>query len=109
MKKQIGLKKWVMLLVLGFVCIAQADAISEAKARRMTRRNAVEQLVQSGLAEEGDAGYLVAKGSLDAKQTATVQAENQDRRIAYEAIAKAHGQSVEAIGKKAAKIQQSRR
>jgi uncharacterized protein YdbL (DUF1318 family) len=99
----------LLAVVLGCVCWAQADAKEEAKERRKARRAEVEQLVQSGQAEEGADGYLVAKAGLEAAKAALVKAENADRRTGYEAIAKANNKSAEEIGKKAAEIHRARK
>lgn len=94
--------------VIGFACLAQADDMSAARERRKARRAQVEQLVQAGSVEEGGDGYLAAKGELDAAKAALVQAENADRKIGYEAIAKANGKPVSEVVKQAAAINKSR-
>ena len=95
-------------VAVGFVMIAQADAKDDAKERRKARREQVEQLVQAGQAEEGGNGYLVAKDGLDAAKAELVKAENADRKIGYEAIAKANNKTSEEVGKKAAEINRTR-
>ena len=82
--------------------------MSDAKERRKARKADVEQLVRSGDASEGGDGYLVAKAGLDGAKDAVVKAENADRRIGYEAIAKANGKTTEAVGKQAGAINQAR-
>jgi uncharacterized protein len=98
----------VVVLLLGVACVAQADDMSSARERRKARRVQIEQLVQSANAEEGDNGYLVAKGDLDAAKAALMNAENADRKIGYEAIAKANGKTVEEVGRQAAAINKAR-
>jgi len=87
--------------------VSFADAVSDAKERRKTRQESVGQLLKNGAAEEGDDGYLVAKKS-EKDAESVVKAENADRKVGYEAIAKSNGASVEAIGKKAAEINKKR-
>ncbi len=94
--------------IVGFACLAQADDMSDAKARRKERKAQIVELVQAGSAQEGDDGYLVAKPGLDAAKSALVKAENADRRIGYEAIAKENGKTVAEIGKQAAAIHKAR-
>ena len=94
--------------VIGFVCLAQADAKDDARERRKARHAEIVQLVQSGLAAEGNDGYLVAKAGLAAAKAEQVKTENTDRKIGYEAIAKRNGKTVEEIGKKAAEINKAR-
>ena len=104
--------KWFMSVmiaaVVGFACLAQADDMSDAKARRKERKAQIVELVQTGSAQEGADGYLVAKPGLEAAKAALVKAENADRKIGYEAIAKANGKTVEEIGKQAAAIHKAR-
>ena len=90
-----------LALVIGVASVSFADALAEAKDRRKARQEQVVQLLKNGSAEEGADGYLVAKKK-DAE--AVVKAENADRKIGYEAIAKSNNTSVEAIGKKAGEV-----
>jgi len=87
---------------MGLVCFAQADSMDDAKDRRKARREQVEQLVKAGEATEGADGYLAAKAGLDTEKAALVKAENADRKIGYEAIAKANNKTPEEVGKMAA-------
>jgi uncharacterized protein YdbL (DUF1318 family) len=98
----------VMAAVVGVACFAQADNIDDAKARRKARKEQVEQLVKAGDAAEGADGYLAAKAGLEAAKAALVGAENTDRKIGYEAIAKANGKTAEEIGRKAGEINRGR-
>jgi uncharacterized protein YdbL (DUF1318 family) len=91
-------------MAIGCVCLAQADTVEDAKTRRKERRAQVEQLVKSQKAEEGADGYLVAKAGNDVEGAKLIQAENADRKIGYEAIAKANGKTVEEVGRQAAAI-----
>ena len=104
--------KTMVCLAFAFViviaCLAQADDMSDARDRRKARRAQVEQLVQAGSVQEGSDGYLVAKGELDAAKAALVKAENADRKIGYEAIAKANGKTAEDVAKQAAAINKAR-
>ena len=81
-----------------------ADAKSEAHARRKARRNSVSALVKGGDISEGANGYLMPKKGLRKDKLTVVEAENKDRRIGYEAIAKEHKTSVSAISKAAGRI-----
>ncbi len=94
--------------VIGVACLAQADDMSDARERRKARRAQVEQLVQAGSVQEGNDGYLVAKDALDEAKAALVKAENADRKIGYDAIAKANGKASEEVGKQAAAINKAR-
>jgi len=108
MKKMNGIMSLMVAAIVGFTCLAQADEMSDAKQRRKARRQEIVQLVQAGSAEEGADGYLVAKAGLDAAKAALVKAENADRKVGYEAIAKANGKTVAEVGKQAAAIHKAR-
>lgn len=97
-----------MVVALCVACLALADAKDEARERRKERRAEVEQLVQSGQAQEGGDGYLVAKAGLAGDKAALVKAENADRKIGYEAIAKANGKTAAEVGAQAAAINKAR-
>lgn len=87
---------------LGFACIVRADAKDDAKARRRARRAQIEQMVEKGEAAEGGNGYLEAKTSVSADKQALVKAENSDRKIGYEAIAKETGMALADVQRQAA-------
>jgi uncharacterized protein YdbL (DUF1318 family) len=108
MNRMIRLARVMVAVVVGFACYAQADAKDDARERRKERRAQVEQVVQAGQAEEGADGYLVAKAGLSGAQEALVKAENADRKIGYEAIAKANGKSADEVGRQAAAINKAR-
>ncbi len=94
----------IALMTLGLF----ADAKSEAHARRKARKDSVSAIVNSGDATEGANGYLVPKDGLSKDKLAIVEAENKDRKIGYEEIAKQHNTSVDAISKAAGKINQKK-
>jgi len=98
----------MVAVIVGFACFAQADAKDDARERRKARRSQVEQVVKAGEASEGQDGFLVAKDGLDAAKAALVRAENEDRKIGYDAIAKANGKSADEIAKQAAAINKAR-
>ncbi len=104
---------WLMSVavaaIVAVACVAQAGDMEDAKGRRKARRAQIVELVQSGDSEEGSDGYLIAKAGLDAAKAALVNAENADRKIGYEAIAKANGKTVEEVGKQAAVTLKSKR
>lgn len=104
--------KWLMSVlvaaVVGFACLAQAGDMEAAKERRKARKTQIVELVQAGHAQEGLDGYLVAKSGIAAVKDALVKAENADRKIGYEAIARANGKTVDEVGKQAAVINKSR-
>ena len=108
MKRMKRVAAVMVAVVVGFACLAQADAKDDAHARRKARHEQIVQLRQAGQAEEGSDGYLVAKAGLGEKQAALVKAENADRKVGYEAIAKSNGKTVEEVGRQAAEIIKAR-
>jgi len=91
----------VVAMVIGVASVSFADALADAKERRKERKGAVEQLLKSGAAEEADTGFLRAKTD-DEQTKRVVKAENDDRKIAYEAIAKKTGANPLDVAKQAA-------
>lgn len=108
MKQMRTVVSLAMAMVIGIACLAQADSMSDARERRKARRDQVEQMVQAGSATEGSDGYLAAKGELDAAKVALLNAENADRKIGYEAIAKANGKTVDEVSRQAAAINKAK-
>ena len=94
-------------VMIGVACVASADSLSDAKERRKARQAEVVQALKAGAAEEGADGYLVVKKS-EKRVEEVVKAENTDRKIGYEEIAKKNGTTVEAIGKKAGEVNKKR-
>lgn len=99
---------WMVMACIAIVTTASADALSDAKERRKARQDSIQQIVKAGEAKEGDQGYLEPKAGIAKEKEAMIKAENDDRKVGYEAIAKANGKTVEVIGKKAAEINRKR-
>jgi len=108
MKRMKWMTSILIAVVVGLACFAQADAKDDARQRRKERHAQIEELVKAGDATEGSDGYLAAKAGLAAAKAALVKAENDDRKIGYEAIAKSNGKTPEEVGKKAAEINKAR-
>jgi hypothetical protein len=81
---------------------AGADTQDSVKARIQARLSSVDQLKVAGLVGENNQGYLEQRSSLDAQQSALMQAENADRRILYGMIAHDLGYSSSVIGEQRA-------
>lgn len=103
--KRLILGCW-LLGALGLV--AQATTLDKVKERRKARIPEVRKLLKSGKASEGADGFLVAKESLPEKKAELLKDENSDRKVGYEAIAKANNKKSEEIGKKAGEINRKR-
>lgn len=86
-----------------------AQELDEVQQRMISRKAPIEALKDVGVAGENNLGYLdfvAGKSSSDAKVKANqnlVNAENADRKIVYEAIAKKGKTTAEHVGKRRAK------
>ncbi|MDD2598387.1 MAG: DUF1318 domain-containing protein [Kiritimatiellae bacterium] len=98
----------IMVCMAALTLTVLADAKTEAHERRKARKDEVAALITSGEAEEGENGFLEPKKAMSKEKQALLKDENADRKIGYEAIAKEHKTSVEAISKAAGKINRKR-
>jgi len=92
----------------GFVTAAYAqdalDSVVEAAAyRRRDRRDALVALEAKGAIGENKSGLLIVKQAGDPTAAEIVNAENSDRMIIYQGLAKKNGSSVEDVEKLYAK------
>ena len=71
-------------------------AVEEAALRRRDRKAQIASWLSQGAVGEDNQGLLMVRGSADAQ---TVSAENADRSLIYEALAKKNGTSVGEIRK----------
>lgn len=94
----------LMIFALSTTVAADLGAVKGAMKKRLPQ---MEQLWSQGLIGENNEGYVEARGSLTAEQQKLVTAENSDREIVYEAIAKSTQTTPEQVGKqRAAQISQ---
>jgi uncharacterized protein YdbL (DUF1318 family) len=92
-----------LLLVCAFLGnTAGANPATEATARMKDRLAQVDNLKASGAVGENASGYLVARESLGARQSALVDEENADRRIVYAEVARRTEQTLEEVGRQRA-------
>jgi uncharacterized protein len=92
----------VALTLLAGVWVAGGTAFSDdVKARMIARRPVLKERKAQGIIGENNQGYLEYRGS-KRPQEDVVQAENQDRRAVYSAIAKQQGAAAELVGKQRA-------
>ncbi len=90
------------MLLLG-ATLACGDQAAEIRARTAARRGVVAALVQAGAVVETDDGFLKIKDAETVGDKApVVAAENADRKLAYEAVAKATGLSAKDVGRRQA-------
>ena len=74
----------------------------EIKARMAERLPVIVELKQNGIVGENNQGLLEFVGAAKEKAD-VVEAENKDRKIVYEAIAKKTGTTAEIVGQRRAK------
>ncbi len=86
------------VLILGFMITDGHPFSGEIKQRMIDRLPAIESLKDKGLVGENNMGYLEFIGKKKEKAD-VVEAENNDRKLVYEAIAKQQGTTVELVGK----------
>jgi uncharacterized protein YdbL (DUF1318 family) len=92
----------VVLTVLAGAWVARGTAFSDdIKARMIARIPVLRDLKAQGIIGENNQGYLEYRGSKRPHED-VVQAENQDRRTVYSAIAKQQGATEELVGKQRA-------
>lgn len=90
-----------MLVLLGLTVVPVGLAADSVKERMAARAPEIVRLKSQGQVGENNQGYLEARGA-DAAGTAIVKAENQDRKLVYQAIAAKTGTSPEQVGQRAA-------
>ena len=96
------MKGRIAVMLLFFTAIAMSAAAwgQDIKARMRDRLPAIVALKKAGVIGENNQGYLVVRKSTD--QKGLVDAENQDRRVIYEAIAKQQNTTPELVGQRRA-------
>ncbi|TVM00725.1 MAG: DUF1318 domain-containing protein [Candidatus Brocadia sp. WS118] len=92
----------VMLIGVVLMCNAsRAQDLSAIKIQMEKRRSLIVELKHKEIVGEDMMGYLQFIGGKREKED-IVQAENQDRRTVYEAIAKKEGATTEQVGQRRA-------
>lgn len=95
--------KSLVVILLAVFCCSVADARAESIKNRMIERlPVIAELKAKGIVGEDNRGYLSFVGSAKAQQD-VVQAENDDRRTVYEAIARQQGTTAAVVGERRAK------
>jgi len=97
------MKKLFPLLVVTLLTFGTALANDAAAIRSRTaeRRPVIVALVKAGAVEEADDGYLkIRDANAVGDKAAVVQAENKDRKTAYQQIAQSLGISEAEVGRR---------
>ncbi len=104
-------KSWMTIMVIFAITALLAGGsyaldMGAIKARMKDRLPEIKILKVNGIIGENNSGYLEYLGNEKPKAD-MVQAENQDRKAVYEAIAQQQGTTVPVVGKhRAAQIEQ---
>lgn len=91
----------VGLLIATFIFLSGAAWGQDIKDRMRARLPAIVALKSAGVVGENNQGYLTVLKPPTDKQ-ALIEAENRDRRMIYEAIAKKQNTSPELVGRRRA-------
>lgn len=98
----------VFVLFVGMAPYANADDAAAIKSRMAKRLGEVVSMKKSGAVGENNQGYLTVRGNLSGSQSASVKAENNDRKAVYGIIAAKTKSNVAEVGKtRAASIRKS--
>ncbi|MFP4157971.1 MAG: YdbL family protein, partial [Opitutales bacterium] len=77
---------------------ALAANLGEVKSGMKARQPAIEQLWAAGKIGENNQGFLEARADLSGEDSELVQAENTDRKVVYEAIARSTEATARQVG-----------
>jgi uncharacterized protein YdbL (DUF1318 family) len=86
------------VIILGFLSTDGYSSSKGIKQRMIERLPVIKSLKDKGLVGENNMGYLEFIGNKKEKAD-VVEAENKDRKMVYEAIAKQQSTTVELVGK----------
>jgi uncharacterized protein len=100
MKNRIFVVSFLMLTAFLFI-MSSVSSAQDIKARFKDRLPQIIELKSKGIIGETNQGYLDYVGGVREMQD-VVEAENRDRRIVYEEIAKQQGVSAQAVGQRRA-------
>ncbi len=101
-RKHILIQILFVFVGLGIVATAAWGGAKEIKARMAERLPALMELKEKGIIGENNLGFLAFRSSQQDKAE-DVAAENKDRKMVYNAIAKKTGTSAEIVGQRRAR------
>ena len=96
--KRITLIAILPVFILGTLITSAYSSSKAIKQRMIERLPVIKSLKDQGIVGENNAGYLEFVGQKKEKAD-VIDAENQDRKLVYGAIAKQQGTTVEVVGK----------
>lgn len=100
MKKTLSIIICALALIGGMTIAPEAHAQGpEVKQRMAARLPQIDAAKLKGTIGENNQGFLEARGNAGAEVQSIIDAENADRRVVYEAIAKSTGSTAEKVGR----------
>lgn len=96
--KRITIIAILPVLILGFLITDGHSSAAQIKQRMIARLPVIKSLKDQGIVGENNRGYLEFVGKKKEKED-VVAAENNDRKLVYEAIAKQQSTTIEVVGK----------
>lgn len=91
-----------LLIPLMLPAQAFADSAAEAADRIKERLPMIDTMKAAGEVGENAKGFLEARKPVGPRQTAVIEAENADRGIIYDSVARKTGQSPQEVGQQRA-------
>ena len=101
-RKHVHIPILLVIALLGILATSAWGGAKEIKARMAERLPVITELKNNGLVGENSMGLLEFVGATKEKAD-LVEAENQDRKVVYQAIAKKTGTTPELVGQRRAK------
>ncbi|MDL2330023.1 YdbL family protein [Desulfosarcina sp. OttesenSCG-928-A07] len=99
--KRLSWKKWLFPVMAGIVLFAGPAFSQSIQERMQGRLPVIIKLKADGIVGETSQGFLAFVGS-EKREASVVDAENNDRRQVYEAIAKKENTTSEQVGQRRA-------
>lgn len=92
----------ILFSFLPAILLGQSSAVADATERMKERLSDVDALKASGKFGEDNMGYLAGRAALSSEEEELLNAENRDRRLVYQHVARSSRQSVEEVGRQRA-------
>ncbi len=88
----------IISLLIATSLAASATSLGQVKSAMKARQPAIQSLWAEAKIGENNQGFVEARADLSGKEQELVQAENADRKIVYQAIARSTQATAEQVG-----------
>ena len=88
----------IISLLIATSLAASAASLGQVKSAMKARQPAIQSLWAEAKIGENNQGFVEARADLSSKEQKLVQAENADRKIVYQAIARSTQSTAEQVG-----------